>query len=66
MASSFQLNDPTMPSLGAALAQQVQGETEEERRQRMALMSQQRSLGPGAQLSISSLLAPSGGKSAGY
>lgn len=70
MASS-----PNNPSLSAAgadlglgdmLGQQVSGETEEQRKKRMATMEQQRLLGPSGSMAVNSLLGPSGGKSAGY
>jgi hypothetical protein len=66
MAGAFQFNDPTMPSLGDALGQQVKGETDDERRKRMALMQQNQLLGPAGSLAVTSLLGATGGKSAGY
>jgi hypothetical protein len=60
------LNDQTMPSLGAALQQQVEGEISDERKKRMAMIQQQQSLGLAGSLSVSSLLAPGGGRAAGY
>lgn len=65
MPGAFQLMAPQTATLGDALAQQVAGDTEEERK-RMGLVQQQRSLGPGAQLAVSSLLAPGSGRAAGY
>ena len=50
--------------LGGALGQQVQDETEEQRKKRMAQMQQQQMLGPAGSLAVTSLF---GGKSgAGY
>jgi hypothetical protein len=64
MAGAF--NDPTMPSLGDALQQQVEGETNDERKKRMALIQQQQSMGLAGSLATTSLLGATGGKSAGY
>jgi hypothetical protein len=66
MAGAFQLNNPTMPSLGDALGQQVATETDDERRKRMALLQQNQLLGPAGGLAVTSLLGATGGKSAGY
>lgn len=52
--------------LGAALGQQVAGETDEQRKKRMAQMQQQQMLGPSGSMAVTSLLGPSGGKGAGY
>jgi RecA/RadA recombinase len=42
--------------LGGSLADQVAGETEEERKKRMAQMQQMRQLGPSGSLAVTSLL----------
>lgn len=53
--------------LGDMLGQQVAGETEEERKKRMALMQQSRLLGPAASPAVESLFGLSAGRgSAGY
>lgn len=52
--------------LGDMLGQQVAGETDEERKKRMALMQQQQMLGPAGSLAVTSLFGAQGGKSAGY
>lgn len=53
--------------LGDMLGQQVQGETDEQRRKRMAQMQQQQLLGPSGSMAVTSLLGNTGGgKSAGY
>ncbi len=65
---------PKPPSMGAAadlglgdmLKGQVEGETEEQRRKRMATMAQQQMLGPSGSMAVTSLLGSTGGKSAGY
>lgn len=49
--------------LGGQLGQQVAGETDEERKKRMAQIQQARLLGPSGSMAVTSLL---GGKSAGY
>jgi len=66
MAGAFQLTIPPSTSLGDMLKQQVEGSTDDERKRRMRLMQENQLLGPAGQLSVSSLLAPGGGKSAGY
>ena len=48
------------------LGQQVAGETDDERKKRMAMMQQQLMLGPAGSMAVTSLLGASGGKSAGY
>jgi hypothetical protein len=52
--------------LGGQLAGQVSGETEEQRKKRMAQMQQQQLLGPAGSMAVTSLLGGIGGKSAGY
>lgn len=52
--------------LGDMLSQQVAGETEEERKKRMAQIQQQQQLGPSGSLAVTSLFGMNGGKSAGY
>lgn len=52
--------------MGAALGQQVAGETEEQRKKRMAQIQQQQLLGPAGSMAVTSLLGANGGKSAGY
>lgn len=59
------LNDLSM-GLGDQLGQQVSGESDEERKKRMALMQQQQLLGPAGSMAVTSLLGSNGGKSAGY
>jgi len=44
--------------LGGRLSQQVAGETEEERKKRMALMQQNKLLGPSGSPSVTSLFGP--------
>ena len=52
--------------LGGMLGQQVQGETDEQRKKRMAQMQQQQLLGPAGSLAVTSLFGMNGaGKSAG-
>jgi hypothetical protein len=51
--------------LGGALSQQVQNETEEERKKRMAQIQQQQALGPAGSLSVTSLFGPGGTPGAG-
>jgi hypothetical protein len=50
--------------MGDMLGQQVQNETDEERKKRMAMMSQQQMLGPAGSLAVGSIFG--GGKGAGY
>jgi hypothetical protein len=52
--------------LGGTLGQQVAGETEEQRKKRMAMIQQQQMLGPSGSMAVTSLLGNTGGKSAGY
>jgi hypothetical protein len=52
--------------LGGGLQQQVSGETEEERKRRMAQLQQAQMLGPSGSMAVTSLLGPMGSKSAGY
>jgi hypothetical protein len=53
--------------LGDVLNQQVQGETEEMRKKRMAEMAQRQQLGPAGSLAVTSLFGPTGGMfGAGY
>jgi hypothetical protein len=53
--------------LGDMLGQQVAGETDEERKKRMALMQQNRLLGPAASPAVASLFGVNAGRgSAGY
>jgi hypothetical protein len=53
--------------LGNTLAQQVAGETEEQRKKRMGMLQQQQQLGPSGSLAVTSLFGMTGGpKSAGY
>ena len=53
--------------LGGMLSQQVSGETEDQRKKRMAEMQRQQQLGPSGSLAVSSLFGMSGGsKGAGY
>ena len=52
--------------LGDALGDQVAGETDEQRKKRMAQVEQARLLGPAGSMAVTSLLGSSGGKSAGY
>jgi hypothetical protein len=49
--------------LGNDLAKQVQNETDEERKKRMAQMQQQQSLGPAGSLAVTSIFGPTGGLS---
>jgi len=49
--------------LGGQLGQQVQDETEAERKKRMALMQQQSLLGPAGSLAVTSLFGGMGGRS---
>jgi signal recognition particle GTPase len=68
-------NSPSSPGLSPAgadlglgdmLGQQVQGETAEQRKKRMAQMQQQQQLGPAGSLAVTSLFGMNGaGKSAG-
>lgn len=53
--------------LGDMLSQQVAGETEEERKKRMALLQQNRMLGPSGSPSVAALFGVGAGRgSAGY
>lgn len=53
--------------LGDMLAQQAAGETEEQRKKRMAQLQQQQQLGPAGSMAVTSLFGMTGGaKSAGY
>jgi hypothetical protein len=53
--------------LGGQLSSQVAGETEEQRKKRMATIAQQQALGPTGSMAVTSLLGMSGGlKGAGY
>jgi hypothetical protein len=52
--------------LGDALGSQVAGETEEQRKRRIAQMQQAQLLGPSGSMAVTSLLGSIGGKSAGY
>jgi hypothetical protein len=61
MASAFPLADPTMPTLGDALGQQVKAETDDERRRRMSLLQQNQMLGPAGSLAVTSLLGTNNG-----
>lgn len=47
--------------LGDQLAQQVAGETEEQRKKRMAEMAQKQSLGPTGSMAVTSLFGMNGG-----
>lgn len=51
--------------LGDLLGQQVQDETEEQRKKRLAQMQQQQLLGPAGSLSVTSLFGPRGMPGAG-
>lgn len=51
--------------LGDMLAQQVAGETEEQRKKRMAELQQRQNLGPAGSLAVTSLFGMNGGGSAG-
>jgi len=52
--------------LGGSLAQQVAGETAEERKKRMAQIQQQQALGPAGSLAVTSLFGMRGTPGAGY
>jgi hypothetical protein len=52
--------------LGDMLGQQVEDETEEARKKRMAEMAQRQQLGPAGSLAVTSLFGPIGGAGAGY
>lgn len=53
--------------LGGALTQQVQDETDEKRKKRMAQIQQQQSLGPAGSMSVTSLFGmQAGARGAGY
>jgi len=52
--------------LGGSLRDQVAGETEEERKRRLAQMQQARLTGPSGSLAVTSLLGARGGGGAGY
>lgn len=51
--------------LGDMLQQQVQGETEEQRKKRMAEMQARQQLGPAGSLAVTSLFGMNGGAGAG-
>lgn len=51
--------------LGGMLGQQVQDETDEERKKRLAQMQQSQSLGPAGSLAVTSLFGPRGMPGAG-
>lgn len=67
-------NNPALPmpgaiadlGLGNQLGQQVAGETDEQRKKRMAQLQQAQLLGPAGSMAVTSLLGNGGGKSAGY
>lgn len=52
--------------LGDLLNQQVEGETEEARKKRMAEIAQRQQLGPTGSLAVTSLFGPTGGVGAGF
>jgi hypothetical protein len=52
--------------LGDVLAQQVAGETEEQRKKRMSEMAEKQALGPTGSMAVTSLFGMSGGKNAVY
>lgn len=53
--------------LGGQLSQQVAGETEEERKKRMAALAQQQMLGPAGSMAVTSLFGmQAGGRGVGY
>lgn len=52
--------------LGDTLAQQAAGETEEQRKKRMAQLQEKQLLGPSGSMSVTSLFGMSGGNGAGY
>jgi hypothetical protein len=52
--------------LGGSLAQQVAGETAEERKKRMAQLQQMQALGPAGSLAVTSLFGTRGSPGAGY
>jgi hypothetical protein len=52
--------------LGDMLGQQVSGETEEQRKKRMAERQQQQMLGPAGSLAVTSLFGSKGTPGAGY
>lgn len=53
--------------LGDALSQQVAGETDEQRKKRLAQMQQTQSLGPAGSMAVTSLFGMSAGaRGAGY
>lgn len=53
--------------LGDMLAQQVAGETDDQRKKRMAQIAEKQALGPAGSLAVTSLFGMTGGeKSAGY
>jgi hypothetical protein len=51
--------------LGDQLNQQVAGETDEERKKRMALMQQQKLIGPSGSMAVTSLFGMGAGVSGG-
>jgi hypothetical protein len=52
--------------LGDVLNRQVEDETEEARKKRMAEIAQRQQLGPAGSLAVTSLFGPTGGAGAGY
>jgi hypothetical protein len=52
--------------LGDKLLEQVEGETEEMRKKRMAEIAQRQQLGPTGSLAVTSLFGPTGGLGAGF
>lgn len=52
--------------LGDVLAREVDDETEEMRKKRMAEMAQRQQLGAAGSLAVTSLFGPTGGAGAGY
>ena len=51
--------------LGSGLQQQVQNETDEQRRKRMQQIQQQQAMGPAGSLAVTSLFGPTGVPGAG-
>jgi hypothetical protein len=60
-------NNPAADALGLGdqLAQQVAGETDEQRKKRMSEMAQKQALGPAGSMSVTSLFGMNGGGRAG-
>lgn len=52
--------------LGDVLAREVDDETEEMRKKRMAELAQRQQLGPAGSLAVTSLFGPTGGVGAGF